>query len=588
MGIENIMFNPYQEKSIKDAINIIEEYLNKTHPEKAVEEISKKIFFDNSIGWREILTVIFKKNEELTKKIPIYYINLILQQDDEILPQYSYLITFLIAENLLDTNFLTKEILQHLENEDAKYILMSFLTSWDLEKAMELDSLFIEENYKHKIESERIPIKDLILSAAINNSYLDVVKNLLVDVTTQYHFNQEIQRIVKKADVEELKKLELFLDKCSRSSEEHIIEFISDLFELSTVRNFLSEYWNINLIERLYKNFAVNSKLMSECARKTSLNAVNRLKRKQKTNYAVAARYEINKLREIDKEYILQRVEKIANKEICNFTNIIVPPIKDTWNWQDYAHFLVKTYKKGHPDEDFIDVRILAEELGIETIVKRLDTENFDACLVRDSTLQAPVIIVNSTKKSKGRVNFSIAHEIAHAVLPHHAQKSFFCFLEDVTESNKFKMDKNLEIEANKFAAYILLPDKQFKEEVSDLNFTMKNVYRLSQKYCASSVMVAKKWVEVSNLEIAMVFSTNGVVDWWGKSENFPYSWIESSIDNQSSVYLSLDTKPKTSRKKVIFEKWFKGDYPRYSIQEESFNIFENKVLTLLQIIDED
>ncbi|WP_409292764.1 ImmA/IrrE family metallo-endopeptidase [Peribacillus sp. SCS-37] len=585
MGIERIMFNPYQDKNIQDVIGIIEEYLNETHPKTALSEISNKIFFDDSVGWREILKIIFKNNEHLTVRIPLYFIEFVQTQSNEILPQYSYLITFLVAENLLDVDFLTKEIFQSIGNENAKYLLMSFLASWNLDKAMELDASYIDNNFKHKIESERIPIRQLILSAA-DASYFNVVSNMLMDVTIQYYFNNEIKRIINAGNVDDLKQLELFLDRCNKDSQEHIIEFFSDLTELGTVQTFLLKQWNFKLTERLYKNFSTNNHLMSDYSREISLIAVNRLKRKQNTNYSVAARYEINKLKEMDKNYILQRVKKIADTEIVDYDNVIVPPVNDAWEWKDYAHYLVTAYKEKHPEEETIHVQKLANELGIETIVKRLGTENFDACLVRDCTLKAPVIIVNSTKKSMGRVNFSIAHEIAHAVLPHHANRSFFCFLDDVTESNKFKMDKHLEIEANKFAAYILLPDKQFKEEVNKLNFTMKNVYMLSKKYSASMVLVAKKWAEVSNLEIAMVLSTDGLVDWWIKSDSFPYSWIEPVIDKQSSVFLSFNSKGKSKRKKVMFDQWFKSDFPRYRLHEESYAIFDNKALTLLQIVD--
>ncbi|PGO26403.1 hypothetical protein CN984_17690 [Bacillus cereus] len=118
------------------------------------------------------------------------------------------------------------------------------------------------------------------------------------------------------------------------------------------------------------------------------------------------------------------------------------------------------------------------------------------------------------------------------------------------------------------------------------MDFTMKNVNRLSKKYNASLVLVAKKWVELSKLEIAMVFSTKGVVDWWSKSESFPYK-IEGTIYKQSSVLRAIDSERKITGNKVIFDKWFQAEYPRYGIREQSYNLFEDKILTLLQIIDE-
>ncbi|MBA2876909.1 ImmA/IrrE family metallo-endopeptidase [Thermaerobacillus caldiproteolyticus] len=589
MTIENITFNPYDESNTNDVLNKIEQYLNKTPPETVLQELSRKIFFDYSVGWREPLIEVFKKYDELTRKIPGYYYELVQAQHNEILPQYTYLITFLIAEKILPTDIISKEIVNNLKNEEAKYILMAFLTSWDTEKALELDAPYVKKNFEHIIHSKLVQIEELILSAAKEDSYYNAVVDMLSDETIQYHFYQEIQKMIKKRNSKHLKELEIFIDKCTKSHQEHIIEFISDLLELSTVRNFLNERWGFNLMERLYRNFASNAKAMSNNAKRMSLNALNRFKRKQKSSFAVAARYQIDKLRENDKNYIVNSVEKVASAEITDYNDILVPPTHPQWEWKDYAYFLVKTYKEKHPDQEVVDVIQLAKDLGIEIFMSRLETENFDACLVRDVTLKMPVIIVNRHKKSKGRINFSIAHEIAHAVLPHHAQSSFFCFLEDVTEMNKFKMDKQLEIEANNFAAYILLPDEQFKKDIAHLDFTIKNVAKLSKKYGASLVLVSKKWVELSNLDIAMVFSTNGIVDWWCKSESFPYYRIESAVESASSVLkAAINEERKSIRKKVIFSQWFKDESPRYIIQEESYKIFDDKVLTLLQIIEEE
>lgn len=587
MGIDNIVFNPYEENTSSQIVDIIEEYLRTTPREVALQELSERIFYDNSVGWKEPLVVIFKKNVELTSQVPKYYCELIRNQCHEILPQFSYLVTFLIAEKILLVDVISHEMIKNLNNEEAKYILMAFLASWDMNKAIGLDADYVRENFVHIIESSRMPIKELILSSSKNQSYFCVIQNALKNVTAQYHFNQEIQRIIRFKNKGELEELALFFEKCNRSEEEHVIEFIADLIELSTVQRFLKESWDFNLLERLYKNFARNKAVMSQSLRNITINTLNRFKSEMESGFAIAARQEINKLKENDKNYITQRVKELSEAKILNYNEVFIPPANEQWEWEDYAHYLVKYYKERHPNEEVVDVIQLAKDLGIKTIVKKLETEQFDACLVRDCTLKAPVIIVNSTKKSRGRINFSIAHEIAHAILPHHAQNNFFCFLDDVNETSKFKMDKHLEKEANSFAAYILLPYKQFIEDISCMDFTIKNVNRLSKKYNASWVLVAKKWVESSKLEIAMVFSTNGVVDWWSRSESFPYYKIEGAIYKQSSVFRAIELERKLTGNKVIFDKWFQAEYPRHRIQEQSYMLFEDKVLTLLQIIDE-
>ncbi|PQQ45504.1 ImmA/IrrE family metallo-endopeptidase [Bacillus thuringiensis] len=589
MSINDIMFNPYDENISTEIVNIIEEYLSKTHPKVALQELSDRIFYDNSVGWREPLLSIFQKNNKLANQVPAYYYELIRNNCDEFLPQFTYLVTFLIAEKILPVDVISHMVVKSLNNKEAKYILMAFLASWDIEIALDLDAHYVKGNFEHIIYSSKLKIKELILSSSRNESYFSVIENMLMDVTVQYYFNQEIQRIIRSQNKVELEELDIFLEKCNRSEKEQIIEFIADLIELNTIQKFLKESWNFNLLERLYKNFALNAEVMSSSLKEITINALNRLKRNLDSDFAIAARQEIHKLKENDKKYIIKRVGELSEAKITQYNEVFTSPENGQWDWKDYANHLVRYYKEKHPNEDVVNVIQLAKDLGLKTIIKKLETEQFDACLVRDCTLKVPVIIVNSTKKSIGRVNFSIAHEIAHAILPHHAQNNFFCFLDDVTETSKIKMDKQLEREANNFAAYILLPYKQFVEDISRMDFTIKNVKRLSKKYNASWVLVAKKWVELSKLDIAMVFSEKGIVDWWTRSESFPYYRIEGTIHKQSSVFRVIELEGnKVSRKNITFDKWFQEKYPIYRIQEQSYSVFEDKVLTLIQIIDED
>ncbi|MCK2017962.1 ImmA/IrrE family metallo-endopeptidase [Peribacillus frigoritolerans] len=449
-----------------------------------------------------------------------------------------------------------------------------------------MDNNFTLNNFGHLIDVKNVPIKNLILSSRDEALY-NVVQKVLEDSIAQYHFNQEIQRIIKNNHPEELDALEYFINKCSCDKQENVLEFICDLFELTSIQHFLNSRWKIDLTERIYKNFSRNQNLMSPIAKRNALTAVNRFKSRLAPNFSLVARHEISRLSENDKNFIIKKVGKISEEIIGEFINTLVP-VEKKWDWKEYAYFLVKWYKDLNPLEDAINVVKLGKDLGIKIIVKEFETENFDACLVRDKTLKSPIVFINSFKKSRGRINFSIAHELAHAILPHHAQSTFFCFLDDVTESNKFVMNRKLENEANAFASYVLLPDKIFKEEISKLNYTIKNVNTLSKKYNSSLVLVAKKWVEQSNLEIAMIFSTNGVIDWATTSENFPFSWVDY-IASTSTVFKVIESQErKIKKQRVSSTNWFNKDYPIYKIHEESYKIFDDKVLTLLQIIEDN
>lgn len=586
MSIDDIVFNPYEDTDRTEQFsNIIEGCLQETQPNLLMEQIASRLYFDSTMGWNKLLNHIVIKYK-LAPIIGEHYKSIISKHQDEIIPQFTYMITTLISSNLVSTDIITKEIVDNI-NDDSKFILMSFLASWDLTKALELDSTFISNNFNHILEANAFPIRDIILNANID-MYYSIAQSVLEDTSVQYHFNQEIQKIIKKENEEELNKLELFLDLCMHSQHEFIIEFVCDLLELSTIQTFLKERWNITLTERIYNNFLSIKNFLSHDTKDLTISSINRFKKKQTSSLALAARHQISKLSEEDRLFILKTIEGISSQPITDYFDKIILPSKDSWNWKDYAYSVVGLYKKMHTDEEVINLDTLCKDLGFKLIVTNFKTDNFDACLVRDSSLTSPIIMVNSSKKSVGRINFSIAHEIAHAVIRHHANTNFFCFIDDVTESNRFIMDRELEKEANMFASYILLPDRQFKEDISRLNFTFQNVEELSKKYRSSLVLVAKKWVEQSNLEIAMVFSTGGTIDWATTSETFPFSWV-NHVDKLSSVFKAIETDEKISiRKTVPSKNWFENDNFRYTLLEESFKIFDNKVLTLLQILDEE
>jgi Zn-dependent peptidase ImmA (M78 family) len=586
MSIEDIVFNPYVENNIEEMSNTIIRYYHETQPEIVMEKLAERVYFDNSIPWSNVLISMSKKSDFI-HNIEKQFYKLIDDQKNDVVPQFTYLIVVLISCNLLKTNSLDSNTLRRITSSEAKYILFSFLAAWDLQRAVELDKEYTIMNFGHVVEANKLPIKDLILNAEID-IYYGIVQDMLTDVKVQYHFNQEIQKIVKRQVEDELQRLGVFLEKCFQDTNENVNEFARDLLELTLVQGFLSEYWDINLSEKIYKSFSRNKNKLSDESKKMSLSALNKFRSRLKSEFAVAARYQIDKLNDNDKTYIFNIVEKASTMLINDFSETITVQSRSNWEWNDYAHALLNLYKGAHDDHDVVNVYQLCSDLGIKIYECQLETGSFDACLVRDSTLVFPIIIINTTGKSQGRINFSIAHEIAHAVLPHHANKNFFCFLDDVTESNTFVMNKQLEKEANNFATYILLPDRRFKEDFEKLDFTIDNVKLLSARYGASMVLVTKKWVERSNLEIAMVFSTAVKVDWAVFSDDFPFKWI-NHIDVLSSVNKVITEDERGSIKQQVHStKWFEAEYPRCRILEESFKIFDNKVLTLLQVIDEE
>lgn len=587
MSLEQIKFNPYNRISSDEIVQYIEEYIEETKDVKTILlGIANKVYFDNSIAWEAPLYNIFRKYKILRIGIKRLFSELIKEKNNQ--SALVTLLTYLISKNLISTKFITSNIVKQISEKEALYIFYSFLSSWDLMKALELDSEYIKSNFPQIIDANKFPIREILLNTNDDSNY-DVILFMLDNLSTHYHLNREIQSIIRQNNDIELDTIEFFIRRISKNKNDNVVEFLCDLLETNSIQEFLKCKWENTVLEQLYKNFTFIHKQYSKFSRQITLKSLNRLKERQSTNFAVAARYAINKLTDSDREFIIKVVEDLSNDEITSYYNNLIIEANDNWDWKDYAFKLLKTYKEEYSETERIDVRKIADILGIKIIEAVFETEDFDACLVRDNTLISPIIIINTYRKSEGRVNFSIAHEIAHATIPHHSKKNFFCVLDDMTESQKFSMDKDLEIEANNFASYLLVPDQKFKEETSRLNYTIENIQLLSDKYGASLVLIAKKWSELSNLEIAMLFSTNGIVDWWKISSSFPYRYIEQTIDVNSTVFEVINpNKPIIAKKRVSYNKWTNWEYPKYTLLEESIKIYENKALTLLQILDKE
>jgi Zn-dependent peptidase ImmA (M78 family) len=239
-------------------------------------------------------------------------------------------------------------------------------------------------------------------------------------------------------------------------------------------------------------------------------------------------------------------------------------------------------------EDGAIDLFGLAQKMGFVQLGIDVDDSNFEACLITNIALPFPLILVNS-RNSFGRQRFSIAHELAHAILPRHSEHFFVCSLQDITEIPMFKMKNRLEKEANEFAEELILPKIAFKGRIDRLDFSIKNIIALSTYYQVSLILAAIKWVKLSDLQIAITVSySDGRIDWWWRSEGFPYDYydIKSNIGSQSPVHC-IRGSGDIIRRQVSSDSWFQEDNSRYSLWEETKQWYEEKYLTLLQIGDE-
>lgn len=142
-----------------------------------------------------------------------------------------------------------------------------------------------------------------------------------------------------------------------------------------------------------------------------------------------------------------------------------------------------------------IDVQKIATSLGAKVNYVLYDDENVSGVLVKRSD---EITIGVNSRHSENRQRFTIAHEIGHLLL--HSNRPIF--IDEVhthfRDQNSAKGLDKTEIEANYFAAELLMPEKFVRQDMDNLNYLdEKAIQNLASKY---SVSVEAFVYRVSNL----------------------------------------------------------------------------------------
>ncbi len=111
-----------------------------------------------------------------------------------------------------------------------------------------------------------------------------------------------------------------------------------------------------------------------------------------------------------------------------------------------------------------VDVNKIAKVLGITVVAHDMDDDDSGILLVKDGRA---VIIVNG-RHHENRRRFSLAHELAHFLL--HARGSLEIFHRDQRSSLG---TSRIEVEANAFAAELLMPEEDIKAWVQSVEFDL-------------------------------------------------------------------------------------------------------------------
>lgn len=200
------------------------------------------------------------------------------------------------------------------------------------------------------------------------------------------------------------------------------------------------------------------------------------------------------------------------------------------------------------------------------------------------------IITVNANIPEIGWKRFAVSHEFGHFEL-HRNQEGISLYTDRYFSLHDRR--RNIETEANEFAAELLMPESLFEPECKSGLPDFDKVSNLASKFATSLTATALRYVDYSPFECALVASQDKVIKWFRTSEDFTYFIIEPGSKLSShAVAMDLFENPELNSNKddVPAIVWIKNSNvdPSAMIKEHALALRRyNQVLSLIWIDDD-
>lgn len=147
--------------------------------------------------------------------------------------------------------------------------------------------------------------------------------------------------------------------------------------------------------------------------------------------------------------------------------------------------------------------------------VQAQDLDGFEGGLFWLKNRAEWVVLYKPHENSRGRSNFTIAHEFGHYVLHRRLQVKFQCSQDDALgEGGK------IEREADEFASYLLMPINDFREQVVGKRMTLDLMGTCADRYGVSLTAATLKWLAFTEQPAILVTARDGMILWWRASDS--------------------------------------------------------------------
>jgi len=129
-------------------------------------------------------------------------------------------------------------------------------------------------------------------------------------------------------------------------------------------------------------------------------------------------------------------------------------------------------------------------------------------------------IFYNSAVTSKGRINFTLAHEFGHYLIHRLAfPDGIRCSQQDMWRWDSAY--RQIENEANTFAAYLLMPFSDYRRQLDAQTVaTLELLSQCAERYEVSLIAATLRWLDYTERRAVLVLSRDGFVLWARSSES--------------------------------------------------------------------
>jgi len=186
----------------------------------------------------------------------------------------------------------------------------------------------------------------------------------------------------------------------------------------------------------------------------------------------------------------------------------------------------------GHPNPLDVSLEDLAMSRGL--LVLDGDLKQADGRLLRKNGRGIARIRRDISQPRRRR--FTIAHELGHWEL-HQDQTQLLCSAEDIRDYGR----SPLEMEANHFAAELLMPPQPFREAIGKAEPSMKLIKNLVNEFGTTLTATAIRFADLSSHRFIVVWSVSGKILWAYRDEKTTSLFVKSGVQLPRYCSATLD-----------------------------------------------